>query len=154
MPTSYVAGGGFSEYFPRPAYQNNAVSGYLKSIGTLNKGLYNANGRAYPDIAAQGYAFVIILNGVPTLLDGTSVSSPVAAGVLTLVNDALLAAGKPPLGFLNPLLYAGNGAGFNDITTGSVTGCNSTGFPAKKGWDAASGFGSPDFKAIRAALKV
>jgi tripeptidyl-peptidase-1 len=43
--------------------------------------------------------------------------------VLTLVNDALLAAGKPTLGFLNPLLYSSNGKGYNDITVGSVAGC-------------------------------
>lgn len=92
----------------------------------------------------------------PTLVDGTSVASPITAGVLTLVNDALLAAGKRPLGFLNPMLYSTKGAGFTDITSGSVTGCNDTtaGFPAKAGWDAASGFGSPNFKAIRAKLGV
>lgn len=92
----------------------------------------------------------------PELVDGTSVASPISAGVLTLVNDALLAAGRSPLGFLNPMLYSTKGAGFTDVTSGNVTGCNSTtpGFPAKTGWDAASGFGTPNFKAIRAALGV
>ncbi|EME45618.1 hypothetical protein DOTSEDRAFT_71348 [Dothistroma septosporum NZE10] len=151
----YVAGGGFSNYFPTPAYQQVAVSSYLKSIGSLNKGLYNPNGRAYPDIAAQSYHFVITYNGTDGGVDGTSVASPAAAGVLTNVNDALLAAGRPPLGFLNPLIYSGVGAkGFNDVTQGSVTGCNTAGFPAKTSWDAASGWGTPDFKKIRSALGV
>jgi hypothetical protein len=55
----------------------------------------------------------------------------------------LLAAGKPVLGFLNPMLYSIGGAAFTDITSGSVTGCGTTGFPAQAGWDAASGFGTP-----------
>lgn len=70
------------------------------------------------------------------------------AGVLTLVNDALLAAGKTVLGFLNPWLYKRGFAGFNDITSGSAIGCNGPGFPAMQGWDAASGFGSPNFPKI------
>ena len=73
---------------------------------------------------------------------------------MTNVNDALIAAGRPPLGFLNPLLYAAQGTGYNDITVGNVTGCGTSGFPAKKGWDAASGWGTPDFKAITKALGV
>ncbi len=35
-------------------------------------------------------------------VDGASASTPIVAGVLTLVNDALIAAGESPLGFLNP----------------------------------------------------
>ncbi|SMR42873.1 unnamed protein product [Zymoseptoria tritici ST99CH_1E4] len=152
----YIPGGGFSNYFPRPSYQDAAVSSYLSSIGTLNQPYYNASGRAYPDIAAQSVRFVINNMAAPNLVDGTSVASPISAGVLTLVNDALIAAGKPPLGFLNPMLYSKKGAGFTDITSGTVTGCNATtpGFPARKGWDAASGFGTPNFKAIRASLGV
>lgn len=132
------------------------MSSYLSSIGTLNQPYYNASGRAYPDIAAQSVRFVINNMAAPNLVDGTSVASPISAGVLTLVNDALIAAGKPPLGFLNPMLYSKKGAGFTDITSGTVTGCNATtpGFPARKGWDAASGFGTPNFKAIRASLGV
>jgi len=37
--------GGFSDRFPRPQYQNEAVSGYLKKIGNKWTGLYNPNGR-------------------------------------------------------------------------------------------------------------
>ena len=55
----------------------------------------------------------------------------------------LLAAGKPVLGFLNPMLYSTGGAAFTDITSGSASGCGTTGFPAQAGWDAVSGFGTP-----------
>ncbi|KXT15951.1 hypothetical protein AC579_1427 [Pseudocercospora musae] len=150
----YVAGSGFSEYFTRPGYQAAQALKYLASIGSLNKGLYNPNGRAYPDISAQSYRFQVVYKSRTIGVDGTSVASPISAGVLTLVNDALMAAGRPPLGFMNPLLYASNGAGYTDITVGNSTGCNTGGFPSTKGWDVASGFGTPNFKAIRAALGV
>lgn len=88
------------------------------------------------------------------LLDGTSAASPAAAGVLTLVNDALIAAGKPVLGFFNPALYKSLNKGFTDITSGSAIGCNRKGFPAQSGWDAASGWGSPNFPKILEALGV
>ena len=37
---------------------------------------------------------------------GTSASSPTFAGIITLLNDARIAEGMPPLGFLNPLIYS------------------------------------------------
>ena len=50
----YWSGAGFSNYFSRPAYQYAAVTNYIRSIGTKDQGRYNASGRAFPDIAAQG----------------------------------------------------------------------------------------------------
>ncbi|KAK4956928.1 hypothetical protein LTR66_013327, partial [Elasticomyces elasticus] len=120
----YVSGAGVSNYFARPSYQATAVSAYLASLNGLHAGLYNSTGRAYPDIAAQGYQYVIVYNGEDVLLDGTSCSAPTAASVLSLVNDALIADGKAPLGFINPWLYKYGHYGFNDITMGSAWGCN------------------------------
>jgi len=167
----FVSGGGYSNYFARPAYQDAAVNAYTASLGNQFAGLYNKSGRAYPDIAAQGERFATIWDGrskcntlsflslspqtpqhrihtdthpaavVP--LDGTSASTPAASAVLALVNDALLAAGRPPLGFLNPWLYQRGYRGFTDITSGSAIGCNTSGFPAEVGWDAVTGFGTP-----------
>ena len=50
----FTSGAGFSNYFSQPAYQREAVAGYLEKIGDLNQGLYNPRGRAYPDVSAQG----------------------------------------------------------------------------------------------------
>lgn len=97
--TGFVSGGGFSNYFPRPAYQDPAIPPYITSLGTSFPGLYNASGRAYPDAAAQGYHFSTIWNGSLHPLDGTSAATPTAAAVISLVNDALIAAGKPRWGF-------------------------------------------------------
>jgi tripeptidyl-peptidase-1 len=35
-------------------------------------------------------------------VDGTSASAPVVASMITLINDARIAAGKNSVGFLNP----------------------------------------------------
>lgn len=62
------------------------------------------------------------------------------AGILSLINDALLNKGLSPLGFANPFLYE-NADAFKDITVG-----NNNGIDAVKGYDPASGIGtfSPD----------
>ena len=147
----YASGGGFSNYFPRPSYQDNVVPAYIKSLKSAFSPYYNKSGRGYPDIAAQGFHFLTIWNGSLVPLDGTSAAAPTASSVLSLVNDALLAAGKPTLGFLNPWLYKKGYQAFTDITKGSALGCNETGldgFPAAKGWDAVTGFGTPNFLSI------
>lgn len=139
----FASGGGFSNYFGRPDYQAGAVDRYLGALGATYAGLYNASGRAYPDIAAQGQQFAIYWAGRRRLVDGTSASCPTAASVISLVNDALIAAGKPPLGFLNPWLYSQGYAGFTDVVSGSAIGCGGNGFEAGEGWDPVTGFGTP-----------
>ena len=129
------SGGGFSNYFTRQSYQSEAISTYLSILGKTYQGLYNATGRAYPDISAQGVNFATILNGEDTLVSGTSASTPTVASIVALLNDKLLAAGKPVLGFLNPLLYSKGTSALTDIISGNAEGCNTDGFSAVKGWD-------------------
>ena len=139
----FSSGGGFSNYFPRPDYQDAAVGAYVATLGDEFKGLYNKKGRGYPDIAAQGQLFQTVWNGTNVRLDGTSASTPTASAILSLVNDALLAAGKKPLGFFNPFLYKKGYKAFTDVLQGSAIGCGTDGFPAESGWDAVTGFGTP-----------
>lgn len=79
---------------------------------------------------------------------GTSASAPIFAGIVTLLNEARIAAGKGPLGFLNPTLYA-NPDAFNDITIGSNPGCGTGGFNATPGWDPVTGLGTPNFPKLK-----
>lgn len=72
---------------------------------------------------------------LPTV-GGTSAAAPTFASIITLLNDVRLWRGGRPLGFLNPWLYTVGRLGLNDITIGSSAGCNTTGFPARRGWDA------------------
>ncbi len=73
-------------------------------------------------------SFRIFNKGSPQEISGTSASTPAFAALVALLNDARIAAGKPPLGYLNPLIYALNGKGFNDITSGNAPGCGTPGF--------------------------
>ena len=92
-------------------------------------------------------------------IGGTSASSPTFAAMVSLLNEARLKAGKPPMGFLNPFLYANAGA-FFDVTKGTNAygrGPFTTpiGYAATAGWDAATGLGTPHFdKLLAAAMKA
>ncbi|KAH6608314.1 tripeptidyl peptidase a [Trichoderma cornu-damae] len=111
--------GGFSYYFSRPWYQEEAVGTYLtKYVSDETKKYYGPyvdfSGRGFPDIAAHS----VSPDG------GTSAASPVVASIIALLNDARLRVGKPTLGFLNPLIYQYAYRGFTDITSGQSDGCN------------------------------
>lgn len=127
--------GGFSNYWARPAYQAPAVAAYLAALGGAYAGLYNASGRAFPDVAAQGVNFSVVIDQEFYLVDGTSCSSPAFASAVALLNDELLSAGRPVLGFLNPWLYGVAAGALNDITEGNNPGCGTEGFNATVGWD-------------------
>jgi tripeptidyl-peptidase-1 len=142
--------GGFSNIFARPSYQTTVVANYLTALGSTNRGHFSTTGRGFPDVAAQGVSVEIANGGEAELVDGTSCASPIFASVIALINDRLVAAGKSPLGFLNPFLYAHPTALF-DITTGDNPGCGTNGFPAKAGWDPVTGLGTPNFASLLAA---
>ena len=144
-------GGGFSNVFPRPSYQDDAVEAYLKSGKAPPTKYFNTSGRAYPDVSAFSVNFVIEYNGISWQVSGTSCATPTFAGIVAILNDVRLQGGKKTLGFLNPLLYRTlMGKGFKDITEGSNTGAYcAIGFKAAKGWDPASGWGSPNFGLLK-----
>ncbi|KAH9973593.1 subtilisin-like protein [Lactifluus volemus] len=146
------SGGGFSNYFPRPRYQESAVSSYLAHIDGQYSGLFNSSGRAYPDISAQALNFQIVFNGQVGGISGTSCSTPTAAGIISLLNDFRISQCQPPLGFLNPLLYTSASKGFNAITSGSNPGCGTQGFSAMAGWNPVTGLGTPDFLKLKGIL--
>jgi len=147
-----LSSGGFSNRYGTPAWQADAVKTYLAGPNVPNRSQFNASGRGFPDVAAQATSFMVISNGIPMPVDGTSCASPTAAGVFSLLNDLRLAAGKPPLGFLNPFLYQ-TAAALNDITTGANGGCRAkAGFPAVTGWDPVTGLGTPNYAKLAKAV--
>lgn len=79
-------------------------------------------------MSAQADNFRVFFEGRAALIGGTSAASPTFAGIVSLLNDARLSKGLPPLGFLNPLLYTIGQAGLNDITEGNNPGCGTNGF--------------------------
>jgi len=80
-------------------------------------------------------------------VSGTSCSSPTFAGIVALLNDIRLTAGKSTLGFLNPLFYS-NPSVFTDITDGNNPGCGTNGFYCAQGWDPVTGLGTPNFESL------
>ncbi|KAI9450052.1 subtilisin-like protein [Lactarius psammicola] len=149
-----LSGGGFSSFFARQIYQQRAVSTYLQQLGDQYQGFYNPNGRAIPDIAAQALKFPIVLNGYVIFVAGTSASTPVVAGIISLLNDYRISQGLFPLGFLNPWLYSRALSGINDITKGSNPGCNTEGFTAISGWDPVTGLGTLDFERLQKTVNL
>ncbi|KAF8266337.1 peptidase S8/S53 domain-containing protein [Lactarius quietus] len=131
-----LSGGGFSNYFPRPDYQDKAMEKTCPGLFLRCTSVYSssAEGRGYPDISAQALDFITISQQQLMLRSGTSCATPTV--------------GKPPLGFLNPWLYGGGLAGLNDITSGSNPGCGTNGFPAIVEWDPVTGLGTPNFEKL------
>jgi len=139
------------------SFQQSAVQAYLTSGVQLPlQNLFNPNNRAFPDIGAVGEDFCCLdPGGSCFLIGGTSASTPLIAGIITLLNQDRFNAGKTPLGFFVPTIYKMFATGsqfFNsNFTDGNNSGeCPTThGFNAAAGWNPLVGVGSPKFPAIR-----
>ncbi|KLO11791.1 subtilisin-like protein [Schizopora paradoxa] len=150
------SGGGFSNFFAMPSYQADAVTSFLTNHPPpFTSAQFNNSGkvRAFPDVSANGtyYSanYVVAVAGEFELVFGTSCSAPVFGSLITLVNDARIAAGKSPVGFINPAIYTDTFAGaFNDITHGGNQGCGTAGFTATTGWDPVTGLGTPNLTSL------
>ncbi|WP_425144912.1 S53 family peptidase [Deinococcus sp.] len=144
-PGHGATGGGVSAVFPIPDYQNGAgVPPSINPGAQPGRGVPDVSGVADPQ---TGYR--VRVDGVETVIGGTSAVSPLWAGLVARLNQARSAAGSPPLGFLNPRLYTLARAGH--VTRDIVQGDNG-GYAARPGWDACTGLGSPDGAALLAAL--
>jgi subtilase family serine protease len=141
------SGGGFSTSIPKPFYQNS-----VNSIGKY---------RGIPDVsydAAPESGVIVQWSEAPGglglyVFGGTSASSPQWAGIVALaVQDA-----KSRIGLLNSTIYSSDqqadyASNFHDVTSGNNTikfgdpnnkPVTIQGYDAGPGWDAATGWGSP-----------
>jgi kumamolisin len=144
-----TTGGGVSAFFPKPSYQARAG---------VPVSLYNGTvGRGVPDVAANasansGYSGIVV-GGAPFIGNGTSASSPLWAGLIAVINGAL----GVNVGFVNPAIYALGSGVFRDIVPGAGPANNSnsgvTGYPAGPGWDACTGWGSPEGTSLLNGLR-
>jgi len=156
----FGSGGGFSTMFDAFKDQVAAVKHYLEIAEDLPPaGYFPPGGRATPDVSALGEGFQVLANGRTTVVGGTSASAPTFGGLVSLLNEARIQAGKPAMGYLNPFLYQ-NADAFRDVILGTNaigrgTGPLKYGFKCAKGWDPATGLGTPNFKALQvAAMKA
>ncbi|KAJ7911828.1 family S53 protease [Mycena leptocephala] len=148
---SEFSGGGFSNFFKRPRYQDTTVAAYLKATNNTRNTAFNLSGRAVPDLSAIFFVDWIIDGQLIDFFESPEYSATIFASMIALLTNERIAAKKPGLGFLNPLLYANPGA-FNDMKTGNNPGCNTPGFNATSGWDPVTGFGSPSFPKLQKIL--
>jgi hypothetical protein len=146
-----ASGGGASTLFAKPWWQ-------------AGPGVPADQARDVPDVALSASgdhdAYVIFASGGLMAVGGTSAATPSFAGIVTLINQYVVAKGsqlKPGLGNINPNLYglAQNTTGvFHDITVGNnivpctagSPGCTSGsfGYNAGPGYDLVTGLGSVD----------
>jgi kumamolisin len=144
--SAWAGGGGVSERHERPSWQD---------------ALLDADGRGYPDLAlladsATGYAVSYCPSPDEcgwTALGGTSAATPLAAGALTLVNQARQERGLGRVGLIAPTLYSAAGSGVAIVRDVTETDNRLFGLDccdATVGLDQASGWGAPDFAAIAA----
>jgi kumamolisin len=149
-------GGGVSSVFPRPDWQANV------KIQSVNPGAIV--GRCLPDIAANAdwtaSPYLLVVDGKAQPNGGTSAATPLWASLVTLINEHRGAGNR--IGYLTPVLYQvqpGAGAGVTVGTEGCTdvdSGNNTTdaigGYSAGSGYDAVSGWGTPNGQKLMAAL--
>ncbi|HWE53172.1 MAG TPA: S53 family peptidase [Bryobacteraceae bacterium] len=131
-------GGGVSNFFPIPDYQQTA--GVPKNLDT------GFAGRGVPDVCGDAdpeTGYVVRVDGKTQVIGGTSAVAPLWAALAALLNQQL----GHPIGFVNPKLYALPGASFFDVVSGS-----NGAYKAGPKWDACTGLGSPNGVAIGQAL--
>ncbi|KAF7881870.1 uncharacterized protein EAF02_006558 [Botrytis sinoallii] len=154
--------GGFSDLWPRPSYQQEAVEDSLQTqLGDRQKGLFDPHGRAFPDLSAQSVRYITADAGHMIYEDGTSCAAPTFAGIIGLLNAARISSHLPPFGFLNPWLHSVGKKSLKEIVHIGSTGFYGhfrfeeglNGSPivpyaswnATPGWDSVTGLGTPDF---------
>lgn len=147
-------GGGVSAVFDRPAWQSGVT------ISSVNPGA--KKGRVIPDVAANAdwdaSPYLLVVDGKAEPNGGTSAATPLWASLVALINEQR-GAGKR-IGYLTPLLYQGAAAGAGtlgqqgcvDIASGDNTTDKIGGYSAGAGYDAVSGWGTPNGVKLAAAL--
>ncbi len=134
-----ATGGGVSEVFALPTYQQSANVPKAPN-GFVGRGVPDVSGDADPE---TGYN--VFVDGQQSVIGGTSAVAPLWAGLLALINQSL----EKNVGYVNPLLYMAKAEStFHDITSGS-----NGDYSAGPGWDACTGLGSPNGAALLAALR-
>jgi kumamolisin len=134
-----ASGGGVSEIFPLPTYQQSANVPVSVNTGFVGRGVPDVAGDADPN---TGYN--VEVDGQAIVVGGTSAVAPLWSALIALLNQQL---GKS-VGFLNNSIYGAlSTTGFNDIVSG-----NNGAYSAGPGWDACTGWGSPIGTALLSGL--
>ncbi|PKE27832.1 hypothetical protein CWS43_24450 [Rahnella sp. AA] len=128
-----ASGGAFSNFYPAPAFQNNALTHYFRNYPYLTR-----NASATPDVSVNASGVnhaIMIYNGKPFPAAGTSVATPIIAGLIARLNTSL----GYRLGYINPFFYQLMGS---NAFASNIPGNN--GLPSASVWDPCTGLGSPN----------
>jgi len=161
-----ATGGGVSDFFtdasgygPEYGYQKIAnIPAVSINDGHVGRGIPDVAGNASPN---SGYP--IFLAGAPADANGTSASTPTWAALVALINSNL----GYSVGFINPFIYALGSSAFNPISPlwpdpslSQLATCPANnslggiaGYTAGAGWDACTGWGSPNGIALLQAYQ-
>jgi len=146
IPYGGASGGGISRHWKIPSYQ-------APSVVTQNGG--SAKMRNVPDLAAvgdpnTGVAIYSQVNGGWLQVGGTSVSAPLWAGYLSILNSATEYLTGTSIGQINPFLYSldhGNASlclySVIDGSNGSAEYWDNPGYNAGQGYNNCTGLGTP-----------
>ena len=140
--TGTGSSGGISTFYGIPSWQTGISM-------TANQG--STSLRNIPDVALTGdNVYVVYNNGSTGAFGGTSCAAPLWAGFMALVNQQAAVGGNPPVGFINPAVYAIGKSNanypsiFHDITVGNNFSASSPAkFSAVTGYDLCTGWGTP-----------
>jgi tripeptidyl-peptidase-1 len=149
-----LSSGGFSDDYPIQDWQSAEVAAFFTAANASGSlppaNQYNKSGRGFPDVSAIGVNLPIIVGGKEESGSGTSFSSPIVGGIISLLNDLRVGAGKSTLGWFNPLLYQiyrDHPEAFQDITSGPKNAYQTCqGFAPQAGWDPVTGLGTLNFQ--------
>ncbi len=126
--TAWVhGGGGPSNFEDKPSWQANVVPGLTRGVPDL---AFDADGLS---------GAVIIKNGNPITIGGTSLASPLFVGAWARLQTAA----NNTLGFAAPYIYQWPASVFHDVVSG-----DNGAYTAAQGWDYTTGFGSFDIYAV------
>jgi len=152
-----TSGGGFSANYAMPSYQASAVASYIVNISKAGQAV-PIGVRGLPDVAAIGAWVNIVMSAETIPVFGTSISAPVFSSLLSLANDQRRVSGNGTVKLANWMVYRAPAGVFVDVEVGSncageqyqassnfVTYPNGACYAAQKGWDPASGLGTPVF---------
>lgn len=103
-PVGWHRGGtGFSIISNMPEWQTTIVNKYITDM-KLDTTQFNSKGRAYPDVVAVANSVPMCDYGGCSPSGGTSASTPIVAGMITLINEYRLNKGLKQVGFVNSRL--------------------------------------------------
>jgi kumamolisin len=136
-------GGGISDLFAVPSFQQNANLPPSVNDGKTRRGVPDVAGDAAP-----GTGYEVVVNGQTEVVGGTSAVAPLWAGLTALINEGA----ATPVGFFLPFLYA-NSTLLRQITRGDNKAPGSdVGYSAGPGWNACTGLGVPNGESLFVAL--